>query len=242
MIKWFIPLTINPEYAVKIDYVSSAMVVVIVILLGWIAFFYWDKARKRKKNREKYRGRVVLCIVPPQGGKARFICCEAYEDEAKEITDQNKGNFLLSVFAKPPGEEVEPYQLWADFEYMIDWPPGADPDEQIPMMMWFFRSGDTAPQLPHDAEKYNVERVTKQSTAFSKYSREVALAQAIVGQLSGFFKKLFEALPLLMRINWILWMQVITVLGIIGMAYFAFQNMSMTHQSMDIISAYFRGK
>jgi len=213
------------NFALKImgmDLTTFILVCVIVLLLGIIAGRLWWDRHKRDQNIKNAKDSVELIIVPIEGGKIKRVLAKAYQGEAKNATDEDKATFLQNWFAKPEKSNVEPYQLWADFNYMDTWPPDAPESQQVPVMAWFFHEGDTAPKLPHDAERYNVERVTKQSTAFSRYSREVSVAATMLGQFSGFFNDLIASLPLLKKINWVFIMQIVTCAGIAALVYFAF--------------------
>lgn len=213
------------NFALKImgmDLTTAILVFVIILLLGIIAGkLGWDRY-KREKNIKDGKDCVELIICPIEGGRIKRILAKAYQGEAKNLTDEDKGTFIQNWFAKPEKSNVEPYQLWAGFSYTDSWPPDAPESQQYPIMAWFFHEGDTAPKLPHDEERYNVERVTKQSTAFSRYSREVSVAATMLGQFSGFFNDLIASLPLLKKINWVFIMQIVACAGIAACIYFLF--------------------
>ena len=215
---------LNATKIFGMDVMTASLVLIIMALLGYIAGRLWWDRYKRNKNIEDAKDSVELIIVPIEGGKIRRVLAKAFQGEAKEITNESKGTFLNTWFAKPEKGEVEPYQLWAGFNYTDDWPQDAPESQRVPVMAWFFHEGDTAPKLPHDEERYNVDRVTKQSTAFSRYSRETSVAATMLGQFSGFFNDLIASLPLLKKINLVFIMQIVTCAGIAALVYFAFMN------------------
>ena len=204
------------------DLTTFVLVCIIILLLGIMAGRLWWDRHKRDKNIKDAKDSVLLEIAPMQGGRVHRVLAKQFQGEAKEHTNEAKETFLISWFAKPEGSNIEPYQLWPGFEYMDVWPLDAPESQQVPVMKWYFLEGDPAPKMPHDEEKYNVERVTRTTTAFSRLGRETAVASTMLGQFSGFFQDLIAALPMLKKINIVFILEIVILVGIAACLYFQF--------------------
>jgi len=220
----------NPILAVTykiagLDISTFTLLVLIIGIFAFLFFKYWWDARKRNKNIKLAKQCVLLEICPNDGSPVKKELCKSYKGEAKQVSDQSRGTFLISLFAKPPeGTISEPYQLWPGYGHIDVWPLDAPASQQIPIQKFYFIENDPAPKIPQDASRYSEARIKEITTTFARLSREEAIAQTMLGQFSGFFDSLIAALPALKRIPLIF----LLILGIIALLavnlYFGFHN------------------
>lgn len=222
-------------YALRImgmDFVTFVLVLIIFLLLALIAGYFIYTDSRRRKNIEFIRNgdRVLLEIVPMSGNKVIREVVESFQGEAKKIEHNTRGTFLVSRFVKSDKlEAAEPYQLWPGCGHLDDYPYDAPENQRVTIVKYYFNEGDPAPKLMRDPKEWDTERYVKTTTAFARLARETKFAEVMQGQFSGFFDKLFKALPNLEKISLIM----ILCFVIIGMLainlYFGFTTNSGIH-------------
>lgn len=207
------------------DVSTFLLVMLITLLIIGFGIYYWWQSYKRNKNIEEAKGKVLCEITPISGGQVKRKLCEMVEGEAKEIIDKSRGTFMLKAFIKvPEGSEAVTYYAFPEHDYLDVYPYEAPPSQQIPIVKYYFTEGDPFPKLPHDPAKWDVERVTRTTTAFARLAREESVAQTMLGQFSGFFEGLIAALPNLKKIPMLVILQIIILVGILAVGYLEFSS------------------
>lgn len=188
-------VTLNPQEKLiaGMAWYVFVLICIVFLLLAFVLFLLGKERYNFKKNREEAIGKVGLMILPPTGGSIpiEFALCEYHVNEVKTINDTSRGTFSCPQWAKAPkGHSVESYLLPDEHDYCINWPMKAPAGEQITIPVYIVHKNFPWPECPHDAAKWDTDKIIKRSSAMFNQAKNETTMQALMSPQMAFAEQL----------------------------------------------------
>ncbi len=213
------------------------MFIFIVILVGVLIFgrLYWNQ-RQRGKAEELSKNKV-LCEFCAEGS-SKTVLCEVFKGQIKTEVAGSRATFGINQYISRKDNnlgdkgvmgEIDFYYWLPDHAFLVSWPEGKDPKQQIRVMKTHYYINDPMPKITYRPQDWTPDVYDRTTSALAKYAQDEKVAQILVSELSGKFAILENIVGMLNKIPLILY-------GVCGVAVVLLISVYMGWQNMNGIS------
>ena len=177
----------------KIDWYIFVLLVLVFLLMGIILAILGIQKANREKHMREAIGKVLLEILPPTGGSIpiEWELCPYHVNEAKTINDTSRGTFSSPQWAEAPkGHSVDSYLLPDEHDYCTGWPIKSPAREQVIVPVYIVHKNFPWPECPHDAAKWDTDKIIKRSSAMFNQAKNETTMQALMSPQMAFAEQL----------------------------------------------------